>query len=34
MSAKDPETDTPGVRKNKRKKWSDYKALTGVEIVQ
>lgn len=30
----DPGDDTPGIRKNKRKLWDDYKALTGTVIVQ
>ena len=34
IDALNPNTDTPGIRKNKKKKWVDYKALTGVTIVQ
>lgn len=32
--ALDPDDDTPGVRKNKRKLWTDYKTLTSIKIVQ
>jgi hypothetical protein len=34
QEALDPEKDMPGIRKNKRKIWADYKLLTGVKIVQ
>lgn len=32
--AMDPNDDTPGVTKNKKKNWVDFKKLVGVEIVQ
>lgn len=30
----DPNDPEPGIRKNEKKKWVDYKKLTGVAIVQ
>lgn len=33
-NALDPTTETRGIRKNKKKKWSDYKKLKGIKIVQ
>jgi hypothetical protein len=33
-SALDPTTETRGIRKNKRKKWIDYKKLKGIKIAQ
>ena len=30
----DPTNDTAGIRKNKRKKWVDYKILKGYNVVQ
>lgn len=32
-NALDPTNDTPGIRKNKNKKWVDYKRDTGIVIV-
>ena len=32
IKALDPDDPTPGIRKNKRKKWADAKALMGVSI--
>ena len=32
--ALDPNDLTPGIRKNNKKKWSDFKALTNTEIVE
>lgn len=32
--AMNPNDDTPGITKNKKKKWQDFKELVGVEIVQ
>jgi len=32
--ALDPEDDTPGIRKNKKKKWADFKALQDISIVE
>lgn len=34
VRALDPSNDTRGIRKNKTKKWADYKQLVGVEIIQ
>lgn len=34
VKALDPDDDTPGVRKNKRKVWTDYKALKAIKVVQ
>lgn len=34
IKAMDPNDDTPGITKNKKKKWKDFKELVGVEIVQ
>ena len=31
--ALDPEDDTPGIRKNHRRYWKDYKAKQGVNII-
>lgn len=31
--ALDPENDTPGIRKNKRKLFADYKQLKGIELI-
>jgi hypothetical protein len=31
--ALDPGDDTPGIRKNKRRYWADYKILVGAKIV-
>lgn len=33
-SALDPSTETRGVRRNKKKRWTDYKKLKGIKIVQ
>lgn len=32
--ALDPDDDTPGIRKNKKKKWSDYKVLRDISVVE
>lgn len=32
--AMNPNDDTPGITRNKRKKWADFKKLVGVNIVQ
>lgn len=32
-AALDPNDDTRGIRKNKRRKWADFKQLVGVNIV-
>jgi len=32
IKALDPEDETRGIRKNKRKKWADYKALKNISL--
>lgn len=34
VQALNPNTDDRGIRKNKRKHWSDYKVMVGVRIVR
>jgi len=34
LKAIDPEDDTPGITKNKKKVWKDFKKLSDVKIVQ
>ena len=34
LKAIDPDDDTPGIRKNKRRKWQDYKRSVDATIVQ
>lgn len=34
LKALDPLDDTPGIRKNKQKKWEDFKRVVGVEIIK
>jgi hypothetical protein len=34
LKALDPDDETRGIRKNKKKKWDDFKKLKGIKIVQ